>query len=138
MALKITLKPHEKMIIGGAVLCNGPTKTEFIIENTVPILRQRDILGEKEANTPARRIYFVIQLMYVDPVRLAEHHKLYWQLVNDFIQAAPSALAIVDQINEFILSENYYQALKYARRLIDFEQEVIEHVTKCSESLSVG
>ena len=131
MALKITLKPHERLIIGGAVLTNGASKTDFMVENKVPILRQNRIINADEANTPARRIYFVIQLMYVNQDNLVEHHKLYWELVKDFVQAVPRALELIDTINELILKENYYEALKQARQLIDFEQEVIERVKQC-------
>jgi len=138
MALKITLKPHEKMILGGAVIANGSTKCEFVVENTVTILRQNSILSLEDANTPASRIYLAIQLMYVDPAQLNTHQQLYWQLVKDFIKAAPSALGLIDQINELILNEKYYDALKLANKLIEFEQEVIESVTKCSEILPVG
>ena len=132
MALKITLKPKEKMILGKAVITNGPAKCEFMVENNVPILRQGDILSPEKADTPALRIYLAIQLMYVDEANMAGHQKLYWVLVNDFVAAAPSSLNLIDQINELILRENYYQALKLTQKLIDFEQEVIERVTKCS------
>lgn len=138
MALKITLKPHEKMILGGAVVRCGASKCQFIVENNVPILRQNSILSPDNSDSPARRIYLAIQMMYVDEARIAEHQKIYWKLVRQFLEAAPSALAIVDQINELILSGEYYQALKSARRLIDFEQEVIERVTTCSEIVPVG
>jgi flagellar protein FlbT len=131
MALKITLKPNEKMILGGAVLCNGPGKTQFVIENNVPILREKDILQPDEADSPARRIYFAVQLMYVDEPQLEKHHTLYWQLVRDFIEAAPTSLKIIDTINEWILRGNYYQALKSSKRLIDFEQEVFKRATEC-------
>ena len=83
MALKITIKPHERLIIGGAVIRNGSVKSEFVIENDVPILRAKDIMGLHEADTPCKRIYFAIQLMYVDQENLAEHHKIYWELVRD-------------------------------------------------------
>ena len=102
-----------------------------MVENKVPILRQNRIINADEANTPARRIYFVIQLMYVNQDNLVEHHKLYWELVKDFVQAVPRALELIDTINELILKENYYEALKQARQLIDFEQEVIERVKQC-------
>jgi flagellar protein FlbT len=69
--------------------------------------------------------------MYLDKDNIAEHHKLYWELVRDFVKAAPSFLELVDHINELILSENYYQALKVARKLIDFEQEVMERAKQC-------
>jgi flagellar protein FlbT len=58
--------------------------------------------------------------------------------VKDFIDAAPSSLGLVDQINELILNENYYGALKLAKKLIKFEQEVIERVTKRTEILPIG
>jgi len=132
MALKISLKPNEKMIIGGAVISNGPAKCEFVVENNVPILRQSNIISPDQANTPARRIYLAIQLMYVDPAEIENHQKLYWQLVKDIIQAVPRTLGIIDPMNELILQGNYYQALKSAQYLIDFEQEVIESVTNCS------
>jgi len=45
MSLKITLKPYEKFIIGGAVIINGEAKSTFVVENDVPILRQKDISG---------------------------------------------------------------------------------------------
>jgi flagellar protein FlbT len=128
MALKITLKPHEKMIIDDAVVTNGKNRCELYIENNVPILRQKDILGVKEADSPARRIYFTIQLMYIDRDNIELHHKAYWQLVNDLIQAVPSALPHIDAINDTILKGQYYHALKGARRLIDYEKEIINRV----------
>ena len=131
MALKITLKPHEKMILGKAVITNGAGKCEFVVENNVPILRQSDILSPEKADTPALRIYLAIQLMYVDEANLATHRKIYWQLVEEFLQAAPSSLLLIDRINELIIQDKYYQALKSAQELISFEQEVIERVAKC-------
>jgi flagellar biosynthesis repressor protein FlbT len=137
MALKIALKPKERVILGQAVITNGPAKCEFIVENNVPILRQNDILAPEKANTPARRIYLAIQLMYVDEARIGTHQKFYWQLIREFVAAAPSSVYLIDQINELIIKEKYYQALKSAQRLIDFEQEVIERVTECCEILPV-
>ena len=128
MGLKITLKPGERMIIGGTVITNGDTKCNFIVENKVPILRDKDILSAEKANTPARRIYFSIQLMYIDGEKLTDHHKLYWKLVREFLDAAPSALAIVDGISEKILDGAYYQALKRCKKLIAYEEEVIASV----------
>ena len=128
MPLKITLKPHERMIVGSAVITNGNTKCDLLIENNVPILRQKDIMSEKEADSPGRRIYFAIQLMYVDEGNLIEHHNTYWKLVQDIVKAAPSMLGLIDEISENILSSSYYQALKLAGKLIDYEQEVIDRV----------
>jgi len=128
MALKLTLKPNEKMIIGGAVITNGNSKSNLIVENKVPILREKDILNEPEANTPGRRIYFAIQLMYIDETNVVAHHNSYWALVKDFLGAAPSQIAVIDNMNEFILQRQYYQALKLCRELIEYEEELNKHV----------
>lgn len=128
MALKITLKANERMIIGGAVVTNGSSRSDLVIENNVPVLRERDILSEQEATSPCRRVYFVIQLMYVDEKNIAEHHRLYWELVREVLAAAPSTKGLIDNMNEHILAGNHYQALKLAKQLIDFEQEVISRV----------
>ncbi len=129
MALKITLKPNEKMIIGGAVITNGNiNNTDLIIENNVPILRQKDILSEKDAVSPCSRIYFLIQLMYIDEENLTTHQHTYWELVRELLDAVPRLTGHIDQINENILSDNYYRALKLTSELIDYEQEVLENV----------
>ncbi|NLI82485.1 MAG: flagellar biosynthesis repressor FlbT [Deltaproteobacteria bacterium] len=135
MALKITLKPHERLILGGAVIENGDARADFIVENNVPILRQKDIMGEEDANTPCRRIYFVIQLMYIDETGLVNHHNTYWQLVQDVVKAAPSTLVLIDQISELILQAKYYQALKLTRKLIDYEKELLDHALSSSGSV---
>ena len=129
MALTITLKPQEKMILGGAVISNGSNAgCQLIIENKVPILREKNILSETEADTPCRRLYFIIQLMYIDDENLAIHQKIYWDLVKEIVKAAPSTVDLIDQINEEIVSGRYYQALKFVQELIDYEQEVISRV----------
>ncbi len=128
MALKITLKPGERVIIGGAVITNGALITHLIIGNTVPVLRQKDIISEDEADTPCKRIYLVVQLMYVDSANLSTHHNTYWSLVKDVLKAAPSTLPIIDRMNHLILENKYYQALKIAKKLIEYEEAIVKHV----------
>jgi flagellar protein FlbT len=78
----------------------------------------------KSADTPAKRIYLAIQLMYCarDP---RQHHETYFSLVRDFVQAAPSGWPLIEVINNQILSGNLYKALKSTRKLIKFEQELL-------------
>jgi flagellar protein FlbT len=127
MALKINLKPHERLIIGGAVISNGDAKSEFIVENNAPVLREKDILREKDANTPCKKVYFIIQLMYVDDKDLVEKHNIYWTLVKEVTEAAPSTVGLIGQISEYILNNKYYQALKLTKKLIEYEEEAMEH-----------
>jgi len=137
MALKITLKPNEKMIVSGAVVTNGNTKnTDLIIENNVPVLRQKDILSEKDATSPCSRIYFIIQLMYIDEKNLTDHQPTYWKLVRELLDVSPRLAGHIDQINENILGGNFYRALKLAGELIGYEQEVLKHVRAYTDPIA--
>jgi flagellar protein FlbT len=71
----------------------------------------------------------------VDEKNLITHHNLYWKLVQSLVQAAPSVLGLIDQISEHLLNNRYYQALKLARRLIQYEEEATQHVQKTVGSL---
>lgn len=128
MALKVELKPGERIVIGTAVIRNGDTRTRFFIEGTAPILREKDILTPKTADSPAKRVYLAVQLMYLSG-ETQENHDLYFNLVREFLNAAPSALPIVAEINNKILSADIYKALKSARQLMAYEQELIAHAT---------
>lgn len=135
MGLKITLKPRERVIIGGAVVRNSDSSSHLIIENKVPVLREKDIMSEAEANSPCRRIYFVIQLMYVDEKNVAEYHSSYWKAVRDILSSVPTMVPLIDQISEHILCNKYYHALKVTRKLIEYEQEVLNHVRNAGRGL---
>ena len=137
MALKITLKPNEKMIVSGAVVTNGNTKnTDLIIENNVPVLRQKDILSEKDATSPCSRIYFIIQIMYIDEGNLTDHQPTYWKLVRELLDVSPRLAGHINQINENILGGNFYRALKLAGELIGYEQEVLKHVRAYTDPIA--
>lgn len=129
MALKVELKPRERIIIGQVVIRNDEQRTRFFIEGDAPILREKDILTAATADTPAKKIYLAIQLMYLaqDPTH---QHETYFQLVRDFVNAAPSALQHVHEINNRILSDDLYKALKAARKLIAYEAELIENAKR--------
>ncbi len=135
MALKITLKPHEKFILGGAVITNGDAKSTFVLENDVSILREKDIMTLASAETPCKRIYFAIQLMYIDGKNMQEHHKIYWELVKDVAQAAPSTRPLLQEISNDILNDRHYQALKQTKKLIEYEREVVSRVRTATRSL---
>jgi flagellar protein FlbT len=123
MALKLTLKANERVVAGGAVLRNATGRTiHLTVENEVPLLRETDILGEKDVDTPCKRIYFAVQAMYVDGERLETYRPLYHKLAAEVCAAAPSTAAIVQTVDDAVSQGRYYQALKEARKLIVYEE----------------
>lgn len=126
MALKVELRPGERIIIGESVITNQQQRTRLVIDGNAPILRERDILTADRATTPATRIYLAIQLMYTsrDP---RGQHDIYFTLIGDILRAAPSMLPYIERINNHILTGYMYKALKEAKKLIAYERELLIH-----------
>jgi flagellar biosynthesis repressor protein FlbT len=134
MALKVELKPHEKIIVGSCVITNTDQRAKLLIEgDKLPILREKDILTPATANTPAKLIYLAVQLMYIsdDP---QEHHPVYFDLMRDILIVSPGSADIIQDINNHILGGDYYKALKEARKLIAYEAQVLAQLMASGEA----
>jgi len=131
MALKVELKPGERILIGEAVITNNDQRTRLLIEGAAPILREKDIMTPERADTPAKRIYLAVQLMYTSR-EAQQHHELYFSLIRDLMQAAPSAWALIEGINNHILTGEMYKALKETKKLIAYEEELLANASRSS------
>ena len=132
MPLKIELKPHESIIIGESLITNDGERTRVYIEGNVPILREKFILREKEANTPCKRVYFVVQQMYLSrgDDKLQD---MYLEYVRDLQKAAPSLIPYIAPVTENIINSDYYSAIKNADKLLKKEEELFgETLKSCS------
>lgn len=129
MALKVCLKPGEKIVIGGAVVVNGASPAEVVLQNRVPVLRERDILTPERATSACERVYLAVQMMYIDGENVRQYHHIYWDLVKEILAAVPSTRDYIVAMSNHILTDQHYQGLKVARRLIRYERELLNHAT---------
>ncbi|MBR7158972.1 MAG: flagellar biosynthesis repressor FlbT [Alphaproteobacteria bacterium] len=127
MPLKIELKPGERLIVGKALITNDKERTRFYIEGNVPILREKFVMMPNETNTPCKRVYYIIQEIYLEK-NLEEMQEKYFQEIKDITLAAPSLLPFIDAISQDILCGNYYNALKGAMALIGKEKELMDSI----------
>jgi flagellar protein FlbT len=126
MALKVELKPHERIIIGSCVITNVDQRARLLIEGeNTPVLREKDILTPATADTPAKLIYLAVQLMYLSPDP-KQHHPTYFNLLKDMLTVDPNAWPIIEGINNFIMEGDLYKALKEAKKLIAHEKELLD------------
>jgi len=130
MALKLSLKPGERIAINGAVVTNGDRRTSLSIENEARILRQNDILQPGDVTTPATRIYFPVMMMYLEPAKREEFHKEFASRLTQFIAAVddPEIQQTCLRIAAFVANLEYYKALTVCRTLMDYEEKVLAHV----------
>jgi flagellar biosynthesis repressor protein FlbT len=133
MALKVELKPGERIFIGECVVTNDDQRTRLLINGAAPVLREKDIMTLERADTPAKRIYLAVQLMYTSRDQRI-HHEPYFALIRDIVQAAPSTWPHIESINNHILRGELYKALKQSRKLIEYEEELVRNVAR-GESL---
>ncbi|WP_380874035.1 putative flagellum biosynthesis repressor protein FlbT [Sphingomonas sp. DBB INV C78] len=122
MALRITLRDGEKIIVNGAVL-RAVGRTELAVENNVALLRGRDVMNPDEANTPARRLYFACMMAYIDPANQTRHQDAIVTLVRELMDALSSAEARAMCISfaQKAAMSDFYRALADCRWLMNYE-----------------
>lgn len=137
MSLKVELKPHERLIVGNCVITNSDQRTRLFIDGKAPVLREKDILSPATADSPAKRIYFAVQLMYLDD-DVEKLRREYFALVTDLVRAAPSTIQTIDEINNEILTGQLYKALRAAKKLIQLEQDILANAAARDAGLPDG
>jgi flagellar biosynthesis repressor protein FlbT len=130
MALKISLKPGEKFVVNGAVVTNGDRRSSFVIQNKVSILRERDILTEAEANTPARRVYFPIMLSYLDADKASTYYQEFVLRMTELMGVFenPEIQLVCVQVSLDMMNRDFYRALSGCRKLVEHETKLLSGV----------
>jgi flagellar biosynthesis repressor protein FlbT len=132
MPLKLSLKPQEKFVLNGAVVTNGDKRTSLVLQNKACVLREKDIMQPEKATTPARRIYFPIMMMYLDPSQDEKYYNAFALRMTEFMGAVHNReiLALCLDISRDVMAGKFYKALMQCKRLFDFEQERLNYVPK--------
>lgn len=130
MPLKLSLKPGEKFVLNGAVVQNGDRRAVLVLQNKASVLREKDIMQEAEVQTPARRIYFPVMMMYLEESSAERHYDEFVRRLTEFMGVIqnPSILADCVNVSRHCMEREYYKALMLCRRLIEYEDERLGHV----------
>ncbi len=117
MALKFQLRPDEKVIINGAVVGAGDKPGTLYLYNTANFLRGREILKEEDIDSVEKKLYFIIQLIYIFPEDAATNLARFEVVLADAGRATPDNAKRLDEIGELVRAGNHYRALKLCRKL---------------------
>jgi flagellar protein FlbT len=128
----LSLKPGERFVLNGAVVQNGDRRGVLVLQNKASVLREKDIMQAEEANTPARRIYFPLMMMYLDEVNAARYYDEFVRRLTEFMGAVrnPEILAECVAISKQCMEREYYKSLMLCRKLIEYEDERLGNVPK--------
>jgi len=115
--LKLVLRPGEKLIINGAVLGVGDHPVSLFFYNKVNFLRGREILKEENCDTIEKKLYFIIQLIYIFPDDADVNLIKFGIILDEARLVHPNEGELFDEVQQLVLGGNYYRALKICRKL---------------------
>ncbi len=138
MALRLTLKPNERIVINGCVVQNSDRRQMITIENHADVVREADLLKEDEARTPVKEVYFLIQASLLDrKVRdklVPVIQKKLGQLVPVFHD--DMSKHIFDAAHH-VSAADFYNAMRALRPVMSYEAELFEMInSKAKQSAS--
>lgn len=129
MALRLTLKPNERILINGCVVRNSDRRQLLVIENHADIVREADLLGETEARTPVKEVYFFIQAALLDT---SKRKKLVPIIQTKLAQLVP---VFHDEVGEHIFEAanhvsqaDFYKGMRALRPLMEYEDRLFEMI----------
>jgi flagellar protein FlbT len=140
MPLKLSLKPGEKFVLNGAVVQNGDRRGVLILQNKASVLREKDIMQVEEVNTPARRVYFPVMMMYLDETSAPKVYDEFVLRLTEFMGAIrnPEIQAECVAASRHVMAKEYYKALMSARKLVDYEESLAHVASGVQDRVDAG
>ena len=124
--LKISLKPNEKIYLNGAVI-KVDRKVTLELLNDVQFLLESHVLQIDEASTPLRQLYFILQVMLMNPTGAGEAYEMFRRSLPLMLAsfADPEITGTLKHIDQMVGEGHVYEALKAIRSLYPLERRAL-------------
>ena len=121
--MNITLRAGERIYINGAVL-RIDRKATLELMNDATFLLETHVMQAEDATTPLRQIYFVVQVMVMDPASARATAQMAHSLIAKALGAFESQeiKRRLEQVAELVNRARYFEAMKTLRNLYPLEQ----------------
>jgi flagellar protein FlbT len=126
MALRISLKDGERIVVNGAVI-RSFGRSNIGVENKAAILRGREIMDPADATSPAKLLYFKTMLAYIDPDGVEDHQNAIIDVLRQVAATLTSDVGFghIQRFAENVAQLGYYRALADCRALIAIEASTL-------------
>ncbi|PBC10192.1 flagellar biosynthesis repressor FlbT [Mesorhizobium sp. WSM3859] len=140
--LKISLKPNEKIYVNGAVI-RVDRKVTIELMNDVQFLLESHVIQADQASTPLRQLYFIVQIMLINPAGAAEARDMFRRSLPMLIASFENQDICnrLKQIDRMVGEDEIYEALKAIRALYPLERKALEgndDIPETPRALAVG
>jgi len=128
--MRITLKPHEKLFLNGAVL-KVDRKTTIELLNDATFLLNSHVLQADETNTPLKQLYYAAQMALIDPSNAEEALNLFASMLHK-LTCTISDEVILENLQEcscLLAQKRIFEMLKIIRMLFPREAKILGRTT---------
>lgn len=122
--MNITLRAGERLFINGAVI-RTDRKATIELLNDATFLLETHVMQASDATTPLRQIYFVTQVMLMDPASAKTTAELAVSLIEKALSAFEhqEVRTGLRNVIDLIGRSRFFEAMKTLRSLYPNEQE---------------
>jgi flagellar protein FlbT len=131
----IHLKRNEKLYINGAVIRLDRRGTIQLL-NDANFLMENHIMQPEEATTPFRQVYFLVQVMLMDPQNAHLMMELFKVNVAQLrkINSDPQILSAIDAFEAKVLKNQYFEGMKILRQSFALEDRIASEAARAGSS----
>ena len=126
-SLRISLKAGERIFINGAVLrVDRKVALEFL--NDVTFLLENHVLQPEQATTPLRQLYFIVQMMLINPEGAEQAMVMFRKSVVMLLTCFKNeeVLTELKHIDGMVTQGRAFEALKAIRALYPIEEQILD------------
>ncbi len=128
-SFRVSMKPNERIYVNGAVLkFDRKTSLEFL--NDVHFLLESQVMQAEDADTPLKRLYFVVQILLMAPQDTAAatgaFNEQLHQLLTTFEE--PYVLNELKNVDRLVKEARYHEAMKVLRSLYAIEKKIFDSI----------
>lgn len=126
---KISLKPHERVYINGAVIkVDRKTSLEFL--NDVQFLLESQVLQAADADTPLKRLYFAVQIQLMSPSDTTASNRMFKEQLEQLMMIFEDATvrAELANVQKMVAESRFHEAMKTLKTLYPVEQRLLDGI----------
>jgi len=120
--LKITLRAGERIFVNGGVL-KVDRKVSIELMNDVIFLLEQHVMKPEETTTPLRQLYFMVQMMLMDPALHMKARTMAKESVANLLVSIRDGKMLQGLIetSDLLDAASPFEALKKVRMLLPLE-----------------
>jgi flagellar biosynthesis repressor protein FlbT len=124
--MHISLRAGEKLYINGAVL-RADRKVSIELLNDATFLLEAHVMKVEDASTPLRQLYFIIQIMLMNPSDSRAAREMFVKSIRMTIDASENAVLVggLRAVKTLFEGNRIFEALKAVRALFPVEAEIL-------------